>query len=54
MPRTGRPPLNPFMRFWRYVSRDGPIHPVYGQCWVWTGSLLNGVIKGHNWKHLPR
>ena len=24
-------------RFWKYVNKDGPIHPVYGQCWVWVG-----------------
>lgn len=26
-------------RFWKNVDRDeGPIHPVYGQCWQWIGS----------------
>lgn len=24
-------------RFWGFVNKNGPIHPVYGQCWVWTG-----------------
>lgn len=24
-------------RFWKKVNKDGPIHPVYGQCWLWTG-----------------
>lgn len=29
-------------RFWEAVSKDGPIHPVHGQCWVWTKSGCNG------------
>lgn len=24
--------------FWARVDKSGPIHPVHGQCWVWTGS----------------
>lgn len=24
------------------VNKNGPIHPIYGQCWVWTGYLRNG------------
>lgn len=28
---------NPVIRFWKRVSKEGPIHPVYGQCWIWTG-----------------
>lgn len=24
-------------RFWKYVDKDGPIHPIYGQCWEWIG-----------------
>lgn len=24
-------------RFWPKVNPDGPVHPVYGQCWEWTG-----------------
>ena len=29
----------PEYRFWNKVSKDGPIHPVYGQCWVWLSPL---------------
>jgi hypothetical protein len=25
-------------RFWAKVNKDGPMHPVCGQCWVWTGA----------------
>jgi hypothetical protein len=33
----------PNVRFWRGVNKDGPIHPVHGQCWVWTlGLFENG------------
>ncbi len=29
--------------FWQKVSKDGPIHPICGQCWIWTArSLMNG------------
>ena len=24
-------------RFWLGVDKNGPVHPVYGRCWVWTG-----------------
>jgi hypothetical protein len=25
-------------RFWRKVDKEnGPVHPVHGKCWVWTG-----------------
>lgn len=27
----------PVCRFWDRVNKDGPVHPVHGQCWVWTG-----------------
>ena len=30
-------------RFWGFVDKiNGPIHPIYGQCWVWTGANLRG------------
>jgi len=29
-------------RFWAKVDKEGPIHPVCGQCWIWTGSTRNG------------
>lgn len=33
-------------RFWAAVDKNGPIHPVVGQCWVWTGySVRYGRIK---------
>lgn len=39
--RTGtiehRPSPGPVDRFWKFVDRNGPIHLVHGQCWVWTG-----------------
>jgi hypothetical protein len=25
------------LRFWAKVNKAGPIHPVHGQCWEWTG-----------------
>lgn len=27
----------PDERFWSNTNKDGPIHPVCGQCWVWMG-----------------
>lgn len=39
------PPLIPervVKRFWRYVNKNGPVHPIYGQCWMWTGPLRKG------------
>ena len=37
-PKTGygHPPT----RFWRRVNKDGPLHPVHGRCWLWTGSMF--------------
>lgn len=29
-------------RFWAKVNKDGPIHPIVGQCWEWIGSYRNG------------
>lgn len=28
-------------KFWRHVDKNGPIHPVHGQCWSWTGKILS-------------
>lgn len=29
-------------RFWSKVNKDGPIHPIHGQCWIWTaGRYIN-------------
>jgi hypothetical protein len=25
-------------RFWSKVNKNGPTHPIHGQCWTWTGS----------------
>lgn len=25
------------VRFWSRVNKDGPIHPIHGRCWLWTG-----------------
>ena len=27
--------------FWLYVNKDGPIHPVHGQCWEWIGGCFS-------------
>ena len=29
-------------RFWSMVNKDGPVHPVCGQCWVWIGGNSRG------------
>lgn len=31
-------------RFWKYANKDGPVHPVHGQCWQWEGTVnrVNG------------
>jgi hypothetical protein len=26
-------------RFWMKVNKDGPVHPSFGQCWIWTGAV---------------
>lgn len=33
--RSTSPPEH---RFWKSVDKNGPIHPIYGQCWVWLVS----------------
>ena len=30
------------VRFWKKVNKRGPIHPVLGQCWIWT-SVKGGI-----------
>ena len=38
----------PQQRFWASLTKDGPIHPVCGQCWQWIGCIAHdgyGVIK---------
>lgn len=32
--QTTSPPEH---RFWKKVDKDGPIHPICGQCWRWKG-----------------
>lgn len=27
----------PEQQFWKRVNKDGPVHPICGQCWLWTG-----------------
>lgn len=36
--------------FWAKVDKEGPIHPVCGQCWVWTGGTKKGygVLRKKN------
>lgn len=41
------------LRFWLYVNRDGPIHPIHGRCWTWTGIIEQtgyGSIKSKGLK----
>lgn len=33
---------DPVTTFWGKVNKDGPIHHVCGQCWVWTGGRIAG------------
>jgi hypothetical protein len=35
-------------RFWIKVDKDGPIHPRFGQCWMWTGAV-KGNTKGYGY-----
>ena len=28
-------------KFWSRVNKNGPVHPMCGQCWVWTGTLYS-------------
>lgn len=37
---TTREQVTPEERFWKYVNKDGPIHPVLGRCWEWTGAKI--------------
>ena len=44
-------------RFWKRVDKEGLIHPVYGQCWRWTGhkmksgygSFTAGLAHRYSW-----
>lgn len=33
-------------KFWAQVNKDGPIHPVCGQCWIWVGWLKTDGYGG--------
>lgn len=37
-----RPPIPVETRFWKNVDKNGPVHPLHGQCWVWTASTNEG------------
>lgn len=26
-------------KFWKYLNKQGPVHPEHGRCWVWTRCL---------------
>ncbi len=48
-------------RFWAKVNKNGPVHPVCGQCWEWTGLTefgygrfkANGIIiKVHRYSYI--
>lgn len=36
------PKEDPALRFWSFVNKNGPIHPICGQCWIWTRSTNRG------------
>ncbi len=36
------------LRFWSFVDKDGPIHPVLkSKCWIWMGSTSGGRSLPH-------
>ena len=39
MPRIYKK-IAPITRFMSMVDMNGPIHPEFGQCWIWTGARL--------------
>ena len=34
-------------RFWKKVDKNGPIHPVCGQCWLWTAGKTKNSSNGY-------
>lgn len=30
--------------FWSRVDKNGPVHPIHGVCWMWTGATLKGKL----------
>lgn len=37
--------------FWSRVNKNGPIHPVYGRCWMWIAARYMKRVDG-KWKPL--
>lgn len=36
-------------RFWSFVDKEGPLHPVLlTQCWTWKGGLIDGYAQFHH------
>ena len=36
----------PEHRFWKRVNVNGPVHPVWGRCWIWTGPPCHNGYGG--------
>lgn len=63
MPKGYYPRTDPLELFWASVNKDGPVHQVHGQCWLWTlatdrdgyglvARSVNGVkrlYRAHRW-----
>ncbi len=52
--KNGKPPpvLTLEQRFWRHVTKDGPVpihRPELGPCWLWTGSIVGD--NGGKWPY---
>lgn len=41
---------NPVENFWKRVDKNGPVHPVHGQCWQWIGYRII-TKKGRTYGH---
>ncbi len=39
-------------RFFKFVDKDGPIHPVYGKCWIWTRPCESSKYANFSYKGL--
>jgi hypothetical protein len=45
-------PKSPECRFWELVTKEGPLHPLHGRCWVWIRHptkewYINGYKRGN-------